>query len=71
MKIHRDRPSDDAKAVSPPRRFAVARRRAPATSERSCGQTSPPFALLLAGALLRAILAIAGSESGPFEEWRE
>ena len=27
--------------------------------------TSPPFALLLAGALLRAILAIAGIEYGP------
>jgi hypothetical protein len=27
--------------------------------------TSPPFALLLAGALLRAILTIAGNESGP------
>jgi hypothetical protein len=23
MKIHRDRPSDDARAASPPRRFAV------------------------------------------------
>ena len=40
--MHRDRPSDDGRAVSPPRRFAVARRRAPATSKRSCGQPARP-----------------------------
>ena len=64
MKIHRDRPSDDARAASPPRRFGRPEK-GPGSVEALVRAASQPFALLLAGALLRAILAIAGNGSGP------
>ncbi len=65
MLKHRDGSSDDALATSPPRRFAVARRRAAATSGGLRGLPARDCATLLAAALLRAIPAIAGIEYGP------
>jgi hypothetical protein len=47
------------------REITVAAKMGTGFVEALVGATSPPGTLLLAGALLRAILAIVGNESGP------
>ena len=65
MKIHRDRPSNDAGRQRTARRFAVDRRNRLAASSTSSGLPDPPFGPLLSSRPLRPITAASSAGFGP------